>query len=73
MAFFTMAIYVGVTITAVLYSGGLTLHTIFDFDITLAVWLIGIIAAVYTTWGGLRAVAYADLFQGSGLLIGGGS
>ena len=33
--------------------------------------LIGLIAGLYTTWGGLRAVAYADLFQGSGLLIGG--
>jgi SSS family solute:Na+ symporter len=71
MAFYTMVIYVGVTITAVLYSGGLTLHTIFDIDLTVAIWLIGLIAAIYTTWGGLRAVAYADLFQGSGLLIGG--
>ncbi len=71
MAFYTMVIYVGVTITAVLYSGGLTLHTIFDMDLVKAVWLIGIIAALYTTWGGLKAVAYADLFQGSGLLIGG--
>jgi SSS family solute:Na+ symporter len=71
MAFYTMVIYVGVTITAVLYSGGLTLHTIFDMDMVNAVWLIGIIAALYTTWGGLKAVAYADLFQGSGLLLGG--
>ena len=71
MAFYTMVIYVGVTITAVLYSGGLTLHTIFEMDMIKAVWLIGIIAALYTTWGGLKAVAYADLFQGSGLLIGG--
>jgi solute:Na+ symporter, SSS family len=71
MAFYTMVIYVGVTITAVLYSGGLTLHTIFDMDMVKAVWLIGIVAALYTTWGGLKAVAYADLFQGSGLLLGG--
>ncbi len=71
MAFYTMVIYVGVTITAVLYSGGLTLHTIFDMNMVNAVWLIGIIAALYTAWGGLKAVAYADLFQGSGLLIGG--
>jgi SSS family solute:Na+ symporter len=71
MAFYTMVIYVAVTITAVLYSGGLTLHTIFDMDLVKAVWLIGIIAAVYTTWGGLKAVVWADLFQGSTLLIGG--
>jgi len=71
MAMYTMIIYVGVTITAVIYSGGLTLHTIFDMDMVTAVWLIGIIAALYTTWGGLKAVAYADLLQGSGLLLGG--
>jgi len=71
MALYTMVIYVAVTITAVLYSGGLTLHTIFDMDLVKAVWLIGIIAAVYTTWGGLKAVVWADLFQGSTLLIGG--
>ena len=71
MAFYTMVIYVCVTITAVLYSGGLTLHTIFDIKLTHAVWLIGFIAALYTTWGGLKAVAWADLFQGSGLLLGG--
>ncbi len=71
MAFYTMVIYVTVTITAVLYSGGLTLHKIFDMNITKAVWLIGIIAAVYTTWGGLKAVAWADLFLGSALIIGG--
>lgn len=71
MAFYTMVIYVGVTITAVLYSGGLTLHTIFDMDVVHAVWLIGFIAALYTAWGGLKAVAWADLFQGSGLLVGG--
>ncbi len=71
MAFYTMIIYVFVTITAVLYSGGVTLSTIFDFDLTLSVWVVGIIAALYTTWGGLKAVAWADLFQGSGLLIGG--
>ena len=71
MAFFTMVIYVAVTITAVLYSGGLTLQAIFGMDMTLAVWVIGAMAALYTTWGGLKAVAWADLFQGSALMAGG--
>ena len=35
------------------------------------VWIIGVIAALYTAWGGLKAVAWADLFQGLGLLLGG--
>ena len=71
MAFYTVVIYVLVLVAAVLYSGGLTLSTIFGLDLTVAVWLIGIIAAMYTTWGGLKAVAVADLFQGSALLLGG--
>ena len=72
MAFYTVIIYVAVTIAAVLYSGGLTLHTIFGIDLTLAVWIIGIIAAFYTAYGGLKAVIWADLIQGSALIIGGG-
>jgi len=71
MAFYLVAIYVFVTISAVVYSGGLTLYTIFDMKMIHAVWLIGGIAALYTTWGGLKAVAWADLFQGSALIIGG--
>ncbi len=71
MAFYTMVVYVGVLVAAVIYSGALTLHTIFEMDMVLAVWLVGVIAAVYTTWGGLKAVVWADLFQGSALLIGG--
>lgn len=71
MAGYTAAIYVGVLVAAVLYSGALTLHTIFNIDLGKAVWLVGLIAAVYTTWGGLSAVVWADLFQGSALLLGG--
>jgi len=71
MAFYTMVIYVGVTIAAVIYSGGITIYTIFNVDIKTAVWGIGIIAALYTTWGGLKAVAWADVFQGTALILGG--
>ncbi|MHC4213598.1 MAG: solute:sodium symporter family transporter [Planctomycetota bacterium] len=76
MAFYTMVIYIGVTIAAVIYSGGLTLQTLFgDLEnprhLLYGVWVIGGIAAIYTIWGGLKAVAWADLFQGSALIIGG--
>lgn len=71
MAFYMMIIYVAVTIAAVIYSGGLTLNQIFDMNLTKSIWLIGICAALYTTWGGLKAVAWADLFMGSALIIGG--
>jgi SSS family solute:Na+ symporter len=71
MALTTVVIYVAVLLTAVLYSGGLTLRTIFGLTMKQGVWLIGLIAAAYTVWGGLKAVAWADLFQGLALLAGG--
>jgi SSS family solute:Na+ symporter len=71
MALMTVVIYVAVLLTAVLYSGGVTLRTIFGLSLRQGLWLIGLIAAAYTVWGGLKAVAWADLFQGCGLLIGG--
>ena len=71
MALMTVIIYVVVLLTAVLYSGGLTLRAIFGLSLVKGVWLIGLVATTYTVWGGLKAVAWADLFQGLGLLIGG--
>jgi len=76
MAFYTMLIYVFVTIAAVIYSGGLTLQTLFGDrtnpdHLLYGVLVIGAIAGLYTIWGGLKAVAWADLFQGSALIVGG--
>jgi len=36
-----------------------------------AIWVIGIVAGVYTIYGGLKAVVWSDLIQGGGLLLGG--
>lgn len=35
------------------------------------IWAIGIIAAAYTIYGGLKAVVWSDLLQGGALLLGG--
>ena len=40
-------------------------------DLTVAVWIVGLIGAVYATFGGLKAIAWADLVQGLALLAGG--
>jgi solute:Na+ symporter, SSS family len=71
MAILTVIIYTTVLLTAVLYSGGLTLNAIFGVDLRVAVWMVGLLAGIYTTWGGLKAVAWADLFLGLALLVGG--
>jgi solute:Na+ symporter, SSS family len=71
MSVLTVLIYVTVTTVAVLYSGGTVLKTVFGFKLAAAVWLVGGVALVYTVWGGLLASVWADLFQGTALLIGG--
>ncbi|HEY0946438.1 MAG TPA: sodium/solute symporter [Opitutaceae bacterium] len=71
MAVATVIIYVAVMLTAVLYSGGLTIHTIFGLELKTGIWILAVVAALYTTWGGLKAVAWADLFQGLALIAGG--
>jgi len=72
MAIFTMIMYVGVTISAVIYSGALTLSTLFPgVGLLPATWIIGVIAAIYVVSGGLKAVAWADLIQGSALIVAG--
>jgi solute:Na+ symporter, SSS family len=71
MAILTVIIYVGVLLTAVLYSGGVTLRAIAGMNLVQAVWLVGFIGAIYATFGGLKAIAWADLVQGLALLAGG--
>ena len=71
MAVLTVVIYAVVMLPAVLYSGGVTLRAITGMELTRAVWLIGLLGAGYSTIGGLKAIAWADLVQGLALLAGG--
>lgn len=79
MAIFMVIIYVFVTFAAVVYSGAIVVKTLFggqmvfgiQVNITTASWAIGIIAAIYVTCGGLKACVWADLLQGSALIVGG--
>jgi solute:Na+ symporter, SSS family len=71
MAVLTVIIYAAVMLPAVLYSGGVTLRTLAGVDLVAAVWIIGLIGAAYSTLGGLKAIAWADLIQGLSLLGGG--
>ncbi|WP_078147779.1 solute:sodium symporter family transporter [Exiguobacterium sp. HVEsp1] len=71
--------YMCVTIPSMLYSGGLAVLQLFDVpallgisfeqSLWLVVWFIGIIGAIYTIFGGLRAVAVSDTLNGIGLII----
>ncbi len=72
-----MLILVGVSLIGVIYAGALTLKELMaSYDIMLSLpgccWALGIIAAIYVAVGGLKACAWADLLQGSALIVGGG-
>ncbi|HNQ88597.1 MAG TPA: sodium/solute symporter [Verrucomicrobiota bacterium] len=80
MAVSTMIILVGVPTASVIYSGAKVICVYFQgqsllgFDlgnITVGCWIIGVSATVYVFAGGLKACAWADLIQGSALVLGG--
>ncbi|MBI4581024.1 MAG: solute:sodium symporter family transporter [Planctomycetes bacterium] len=80
MSFFLLLMFVFVTTVAVVYSGGVTLDTFFgkhiyplvgEVTLVKGIWMIGVVAVVYTAFGGLKAVLWADLVQGSALILGG--
>lgn len=76
MAVATIFIYM-LLLGSVTYSGALTLRTLaldFGWDVSLLAGslVIGVIAMVYVATGGLKACAWADLIQGSALIVGGG-
>ncbi len=72
-----MLILIGVSLIGVIYAGALTLKELMSsYDVTLSLtgccWALGMMAAIYVGVGGLKACAWADLIQGSALIIGGG-
>ncbi len=77
MAFMMMVLLICVSLTGVIYAGGLTMselfagHAAFGFSLTTWCWIIGLMAAVYIAAGGLNASAWADLIQGIALILGG--
>ena len=63
--------YVFVEISAVLYLGGVALHTLLDVDIMTSVVVLALATGAYTIAGGLRAVIWTEMLQ-LGVLLGGG-
>lgn len=71
LSVFMLVFYVTITIATVLYAGALAIREIFDVSLTAGIWLIGLTAGIYTVYGGLKAVVWSDLIQGSMLLAAG--
>lgn len=66
-----LIMYAFVTLATVLYAGGIAIESIFGLNLYWAVWALGIFTGLYTMFGGLKAVVWTDVVQGSTLLIGG--
>lgn len=76
MAGATILIYL-LLLGSVTYSGALTISSLASkagvhMSLLTGSLLIGIVAMLYVTAGGLKACAWADLIQGSALILGGG-
>ena len=76
MAVFMMIILVTVSLAGVIYAGALPMNELlgqfgFNLSMTACCWLMGLLAAAYVAAGGLKACAWADLIQGTALIIGG--
>ncbi|MBN2702909.1 MAG: sodium/solute symporter [Pontiellaceae bacterium] len=72
-----MLILIGVSLIGVIYAGALTMTELMDlYGINLSLmgccWALGAMASIYVAVGGLKACAWADLIQGTALIIGGG-
>ncbi|UCF37356.1 MAG: sodium/solute symporter [Acidobacteriota bacterium] len=75
MAAATVLIYM-LLLAAVTYSGALTMRTLFSdmgWEVSLYTgsFFIALIAMIYVVTGGLKASVWADLIQGSALILGG--
>lgn len=76
MAIFMMVILVGVSLAGVIYAGALPMRDLLNengvnVNLMECCWIMGLLAAVYVAAGGLKACAWADLIQGTALILGG--
>ncbi len=70
-------ILIFVSLIGVIYAGAIAMTKLFsefgtDIPLPLACWILGGLAAGYVAVGGLKACAWADLLQGTALIVGGG-
>jgi len=71
LAIFWLLVYIFVNLTSILYLGALTMETILGFPLVYGIAGLALFAAIYSIYGGLKAVAWTDVIQ-VGFLVGGG-
>ncbi|MBN2572880.1 MAG: sodium/sugar symporter [Ignavibacteriales bacterium] len=63
LAVFWLLVYIFVNLTSVLYLGALSLRTIMGIDLIYGIIGLAAFAALYSIYGGLKAVAWTDVVQ----------
>ena len=76
MTIFMMLILIGVSLSGVIYAGAVTMTDLLqqngiNINLTASCWILGLLAGAYVATGGLKAAVWADLIQGTALIIGG--
>lgn len=70
-AFVTVVSNVLAFLAAVLYGGGLALHKLFGWNLWFAIISLGVVAGSWAIYGGLRSVAWTDMFTVVVMILGG--
>lgn len=71
MAIFWLGVYVLVNLTSILWLGALAVNTVTGLSMPWALLGLGLFAAAYSLYGGLKAVALTDIIQVVLLVLGG--
>jgi len=71
MAFFWVALFLFVNITSIFYLGGLAIQTLTGYSLMAGILFLAIYSAVFSVFGGLKAVVWTDVVQVVVLVLGG--
>ena len=71
MSVYWVALYTAVNLTGVLWLGGLTISTLTGWEVIYSMMALAGFAALYSLYGGLKAVALTDIIQVVILILGG--
>lgn len=71
MAVFWLGVFTLVNLASILWLGALTIHTMTGLPLDYGIAVLAAFAAVYSLYGGLKAVAMTDIIQVAMLIVGG--
>lgn len=67
----TLASNIVAFLAAVLYGGGLALHTLFGWPLWFSILLLGLVSGAWAIYGGLSSVAWTDFYTVIVMVVGG--